>query len=157
MIRVKNVKIAESMSEETLCFTATVYENDVKIGTAKNYGCGGDTYINLDTPYSETYDEMSLEATVDELVFEIYNKKQAAKLHKKLERDCSKFVCVGRINEHEVSYHMQGFKSKLTLAEIVLLTGGLEALQSLVNRIKSEIKGDEQILNTNLEALGVRV
>lgn len=158
MITVKNVKIVDFMSEETLCFTASVYENGKRIGEAKNDGHGGCTFIYLDNPRSKTYEEMSaLEEQVDELVYEIDKQKQIAKVQKKLERDCVKAVCVGWVNEHGASYYAQGFKSKLPLADIAKRPQGLEAIQKMVDRIKTELKGDEAILNTNLEALGVNV
>lgn len=157
-ITVKNVKIAEFMSEETICFTATVYENGKKIGDAKNDGQGGSTFVYLDRPHSKTYeDEAEIEEKVDELIYAIDAEKQKAKIRKKVERDCIKHVCVGWMNEHGASYWQQGFKSKLPLAEIAKSPKGVEAIQRMVDRIKSELTGDETILNTNLEALGVTV
>jgi hypothetical protein len=35
-LSVKNVKEAKFMSQETICFTASVYFNGKKIGTAEN-------------------------------------------------------------------------------------------------------------------------
>ena len=40
-ITVKNLKVAEFASEETLCFTATVYIDGKMAFTAKNDGHGG--------------------------------------------------------------------------------------------------------------------
>ena len=40
-ITLKNLKVAEHLSEETLAFTATVYVDEKRIGTAKNDGHGG--------------------------------------------------------------------------------------------------------------------
>tara|TARA_Y100000004_G_C8870256_1_gene392989 strand:+ start:53 stop:520 length:468 start_codon:yes stop_codon:yes gene_type:complete len=40
-IQVKNVKIHMDMSEETLCFSASVYMNGKRVGTASNRGHGG--------------------------------------------------------------------------------------------------------------------
>lgn len=158
MITLKNVKIYEALSEETLCFTATVYENGKRIGTAKNEGHGGNTFVYLDNPRSKTMaEELALEDAVDEAVYAIDKAKQEAKIQKKLERDCVKSVCVGWVNEHGASYYKQGFKGNPALADIAVRKGGLEAIQRMVDRIKSEIKGDESILNTNLGALGVKL
>ena len=41
MITVKNVKIQEQLSEETLCFSATIYFRGQRVGEATNRGCGG--------------------------------------------------------------------------------------------------------------------
>ena len=40
-ITVKNVKIHHELSEETLCFSASVYFNGNRVGVAKNRGRGG--------------------------------------------------------------------------------------------------------------------
>ena len=40
-IELKNFKSYETMSEETLCFDATVYVDGKKAGTVNNRGCGG--------------------------------------------------------------------------------------------------------------------
>ena len=158
MITVKNVKIIQSMSEETLCFTATIYENGIKIGEASNRGYGGNTDIHLDDPRSKTQSEYSaLEEKVDELVYEIDKQKQMEKTQKKLDRDCIKNICVGWINEFGASYYAQGFKGSPTLAEVALKPNGLVAIQRMYDRIKSELKGDDKILNTNLKALGITV
>ena len=157
-ITVKNVKIADFMSEETICFTATVYENGKKIGDAKNDGHGGCTFIYLDRPHNKTYEEeRKLTDEVDELIYAIDAERQTAKIRKKLERDCVKYICVGVINEHGASYWRQGFKGNTPLAEIAKHPKGVEAIQRLVNRIKGEVTSDETILNTNLKALGVSV
>jgi hypothetical protein len=47
-LSVKNVKEAKFMSQETICFTASVYFNGKKIGTAENAGHGGNTMIYPD-------------------------------------------------------------------------------------------------------------
>ena len=40
-VAVKNVKIVEQMSEETMCFTATLYLDGKRVGIVSNRGCGG--------------------------------------------------------------------------------------------------------------------
>ncbi len=40
-VELKNVKINQAMSEETMCFSATVYVDGKKAGTAMNRGHGG--------------------------------------------------------------------------------------------------------------------
>ena len=41
IITVKNVKIQEQLSEESLCFSATIYFKGQRIGETTNRGCGG--------------------------------------------------------------------------------------------------------------------
>ena len=86
-IEVKNVKYMASMSEETLCYTATVYADGKKFATASNRGFGGETDIDYDHSQKAVYFaardyvatlpdavtewggyEQSLESFVDDLV-----------------------------------------------------------------------------------------
>lgn len=46
-ITIKNLKVLEELSQETLCFSASVYVNGKKVGTAENTGHGGMTDLNL--------------------------------------------------------------------------------------------------------------
>ena len=48
-IEVKNIKIAQHMSEETLAFTASLWVNGKREGSIKNAGHGGSTDIDLYT------------------------------------------------------------------------------------------------------------
>ena len=49
-IKLQAVKVVRWMSEETICFTATVIFNDQPVGTATNEGRGGCTHIHFKTP-----------------------------------------------------------------------------------------------------------
>jgi len=40
-IEIKNIKFIASMTRETHCFSASLYQDGVKIGTVKNDGHGG--------------------------------------------------------------------------------------------------------------------
>jgi hypothetical protein len=44
-IEMKNVKIAASLSEETLAFTASIYVDGKRVGDASNHGTGGMTMV----------------------------------------------------------------------------------------------------------------
>lgn len=46
-LEVRNVKVIASLSEETTCFTASVYWEGRKIGTASNRGRGGSTDVYI--------------------------------------------------------------------------------------------------------------
>ena len=50
-IKLKNLKIAKFMSEETTCFQATIYVDGKIAGTAQNDGHGGCTYCHLDPKF----------------------------------------------------------------------------------------------------------
>jgi hypothetical protein len=45
-IEVKNVQYMAANSDETLCYSATVYIDGVKAGEASNRGCGGESEIH---------------------------------------------------------------------------------------------------------------
>jgi len=44
-VSLKKVEYSARMSEETSCFSADVYVDGVKVGHAKNRGCGGETEL----------------------------------------------------------------------------------------------------------------
>lgn len=155
MIEVKNVKIYDSLSEETLCFTATVYKNGKRIGTAKNTGHGGSTDVRLD---NGDFGDTALENAVDDAVYAFDSIRQLDKIHKKIQRDSKKYICVGKIGNGGATYKGYGFQRGLDLATVALSgEEGLRSLQNLVDKVKASMKEDESILNRNLEALGVEV
>lgn len=47
MIELKNVKIAKHLSEETTAFTASVWLNGLRVGTARNDGRGGPSELQV--------------------------------------------------------------------------------------------------------------
>lgn len=84
MFTIKNCKIIQSMSEETYCFTATLYYEGKKVAHASNRGCGGPTDFDWVSPEAKAkclavasatkpeypYPQFLLEGIVDELVGE---------------------------------------------------------------------------------------
>jgi hypothetical protein len=91
-ITIKNFKHLASLSEETLCFTATVCFNGKAVGSAENHGHGGSTFIHIkDKKVADLLPSSEWERTVDELTFAELRKKEDAKLtksiKKQLERD----------------------------------------------------------------------
>jgi hypothetical protein len=49
-IELRKVKYSASLSEETAAFTAELYFDGKKVGTASNHGTGGSNHIRIDTP-----------------------------------------------------------------------------------------------------------
>ena len=47
-VELKAVKILQSLSEETICFTANIYVNGKKAGWAKNTGNGGSNHYRFE-------------------------------------------------------------------------------------------------------------
>lgn len=56
-IELKNFKSYESMSEETLCFQASLYFDGKKVGTVENRGQGGDTWPRISGEDRKRLDE----------------------------------------------------------------------------------------------------
>lgn len=52
-IELRNIKIADRQSKETIAFTATIYIGNVKVGWARNDGGGGSTTYGLDNYHDE--------------------------------------------------------------------------------------------------------
>ena len=104
-ITIKNLKVLEELSQETLCFSASVYVNGKKVGTAENTGHGGMTDLNLylrkqDGKWkhnNEQYEELkeyvpqftwdfdgepvphTVDSYIDELVWKEYERKDLLK------------------------------------------------------------------------------
>ena len=83
-VTLKALKVNKSFSEETTCFTANIYVDGKKAGTARNRGCGGPTQIDFNdrkmhdkfNAYCATLPEtkwgkVSDENFIDDLVYEM--------------------------------------------------------------------------------------
>jgi len=167
-VELKQIKFSEAMSEETNTFTANLYINGKNVGYCKNQGHGGCTDYNANEPedwktikeaeayckalpkvkYGNTEFDQSLESVIDNLLENWlearHNKKVKAKMHK-LMQTC---ILVGSPLENNYSYY--NFKRPLSSLS-------QPQLQASVNRITKQFEQGEVILNTNLEALGIKV
>lgn len=165
-IELKNIKINEEFSEETLMFKADIFINGKKVGYAYNEGRGGCTsyraydiehrpiiaeaekYCMSLPPKVIEYEkdgktltiDSDLEGYIDNLVFEYQKKQEQNKLLKK-QNKCILY----EINSNEIGYiSWKGFT-----IESILASGpkGIEAISKVVKRLQGEGK---KILNTNL-------
>ena len=181
-IELKNIKINLTFSEETTMFRADLAINGVIVGEAENDGRGGCTFYSAKSydvkkqaflpdeirqQYRNTikqaeefcsslpkekYDyglgEMelaqSLESVIDDLVTAELEKKEQKKLEKKM----LDAILWGKPNGHSYTQ----VKFKMPLSKIPLMQ-----LQGVVNKYKTELKEGEQFLNTNFEALGIKL
>lgn len=164
-IELKSVKINLTFSEETIMFKADVFVDGVKTAYAENDGRGGCTYyspyegkkellkqaeafcLSLPPIRSEEYDfeyDMNLEHFIDNLIEEELKKKEQKKLEKKMVDT----IMWGKPNGH--SYVQVKFK--IPLAKVPTAK-----LQEIVDKYKKEFKQGEEFLNTNLEALGIKL
>jgi hypothetical protein len=171
-LELKNVKINEAFSEETLMFKADLYVNGKKVAYANNDGRGGCTFYN---PYSielrpilaqaedycktlpstfHTYGsktieiKSNLEHWIDDIVYAISNKKVIEKHKKKLAKDMLKGICYGSEN----GYRILSWKG-YTLEQILNRNEGRE---HVTRKIKELVEQGETILNTNLSQLCLR-
>lgn len=166
-IELRKLSINTRMSEETVCFVADVYIEGVKAGTASNQGHGGSTsyhHLNTDTSKmliknAETFCKglppvtshgitipMDLELYIDNLVEQEDNKKAIKQFELKTQKACLKSICYGVRGKE---FRSRGWKGR-TIAEIMALPKGPEAIANLIKDIKATLKPNEEILNTNL-------
>lgn len=165
-LELKNVKINEAFSEETLMFKADLYVNGKKVAYAENDGRGGCTFyreysrelrpiIAQAEEYCKTlpskfvtYGERTIEIKsdlehwIDTLVYDISNKKVIEKQKKRLAKDMLKGICYGNDNGYKI-LSWKGY----TLEQLLNRNEGRvhirKNIQELVDR-------GETILNTNL-------
>ena len=172
-IELKNIEFSERMSEETNCFVADIYVNNKKVGYAKNDGRGGSTCYNAydgnnnilkevedyclslgiikDEEFNYEY-QMTLEHYIDNLLLKWLEKKEEKKMNKLFENS----IVFGIKNSPVYSYI--SFKSKMKFKDIVKMYGENTAkiqIQSMVDSVKTNLKENEIIFNTNLEQFGI--
>jgi|JFJP01.1.fsa_nt_gi copper chaperone CopZ len=167
-IELKRISFNERMSEETNCFSADLYIDGKKVGSCKNDGRGGCTnyggnstadydiikeaeaYCKTLPKVKSSFDnfefEQSLESVIDELLEEYLKAKEKSKVQKLMEKailwgvpDSGRYTMI---------------KYNIPLSHVANVR--LKKLQETVDAIKiKHCAGNVQILNTNLEALGI--
>jgi hypothetical protein len=170
-IEIKNIKINNSFSEETICFIADVYVNGKKTAYAKNDGHGGATWYNSyenmrDTlskaeefakslpSTTETFGgktitlESNLERMIDDVVYDFFNAKEIAKAEKKKEKLMESHIVFGVPNSDRYSYI--GFNGKPKLSDVAKTPMGKLAIENMVKRVKLQLKDGQVIFNKNL-------
>jgi len=128
-IELKNFRFYDRLSEETLCFTANIWVNGTKCGSAENRGYGGETdYHHEGTEASkelikqaEEYClklppiiwqssvsgkdlslDMNLTRYIDELVSALVKKKDDESIAKKLNKEMQKAILIGTDTQYQV-------------------------------------------------------
>ena len=91
-ITIKSFKTVKWMSEETICFTASVLIDGKVIGEASNEGHGGCTFVRFIGDARQTWDAHSslIADHVDTLADAEVNKKEVARIVAKIRRDAIK-------------------------------------------------------------------
>lgn len=178
-IELKKIQVFERMSEETNAFVADVFINGKKVGTAKNDGQGGETYLDFLYRNDESNNQLVKDAVeylktlppevsdlggtpfeikmdfplyVDLIVEQFLKDKE----NKKKEKYYTIGFVFGKPNGY--SYRYVTYKGKPTLESIKSKVGGLQFLQKEVDRIKPQMKEGEKFLNEDhLKKLGLKV
>ena len=165
-LELKNVKINEAFSEETLMFMADLFVDGKKVGYANNDGRGGCTFYNAYENQREALREAeafaltlpstitefggkdfefkaSLESWIDDAVHKIYNDKAQAKAEKKMQKLMETQVVWGIPNGN--TYKHLGFKHDIKLGVL-----SSASVKSLVDAVKSRMLPNEEIFNKNI-------
>lgn len=175
-IELKKLSINERASEETTMFIADLYIDDVKAGYAKNDGGGGCTrYDGYDSngrtlinkaeayclklspvlvPAGDGMEEFSIPMNLEHFIDEIvdkeankkFNEKEKKRFAKKFAKDCITGICYGS----DKGYYIR--KWKISIEELLKTEKGVAAIKRVIAEIKSELKPDHRILNTNIPA-----
>ncbi len=166
-ITLKNLKIAEHMSEETTAFTADLIVDGVNVGSAKNGGHGGSTdyranegkrellkkaeeFCKTLPPLTGNFGsiDMNLEHFIDELVYQELLARDEKNRKRLIEKQMETSIMWGIPNDSR--YVQVKFKTPLSQIPII-------HLQGYIDTYKKELKKGEVFLNTNLEKLGVKL
>ena len=162
-IQLKNVKINDSFSEETICFKADVFVNGKKIAYAENEGRGGCTFISAypekRTELAEVekyckslpkrvYDFGEFDNDLESVVDDLLNEKIKEKEQKKIDKLCLTSIVYGVPGG--ISYSYIGFKGKPKLEDLKKTAQGQKSLDNLVNKVKSGLEKGQVIFNTNI-------
>lgn len=163
-IELKNIKTNLTFSEETTMFKADLYIDNTLEGYASNEGHGGPTCIyktpngnwdkihaamefckGLPPVKSEYFPEgleMDLEMYLDTIIEKEVEKKEIARIAKKLEKDLLKGICYGT----NTSYTLLSWKGH-TMASLLSNSQGKAMVEKKVAELRAN---NETILNPNL-------
>lgn len=119
-ITIKNLKYLPSLSEETLCFTATVCFNGKAVGSAENHGHGGSTFVFIkNKKVADLLESNEWERVVDELTFAELNKKETVKLERSVKKQLERDIIFTRKGKDFEGKHFL-FKKGNTTPELAL-------------------------------------
>ncbi|HLZ88098.1 MAG TPA: hypothetical protein VKQ52_12675 [Puia sp.] len=172
-IQLKNVRVNEGLSRESLAFTATLYINGLRVGRITNDGNGGETnYEPLDSRGasiikeavkwvgsfapklgSDDVDNRDLEPDRSKFGFHLedaatgwWNGREAARFHKKAEKAMENGILFGVPGQ---AYRVMKYRQ--SIATIIELKKGVEQLkQDIHTKVMPLLNESEKILNTNI-------
>ena len=158
-VSLKNVKFFPTLSEDSNCFTATVYFDGKKVGECENRGYGGST----DCRFTSREKEVEVEAYCKSLPKVVYGQHTfdnnlefvldkcfenwiSEREGKRMQKDFDKGICYGTPSRYYVSSFQVGGK-RISIPDLLKRGDGLGLLRSSCEKLRSE---GHVILNTNL-------
>lgn len=169
-IELKNIQHSEALSEETYAFSASLYINDIKAGTASNRGHGGSTdydalndrgrqLIREAEDYCKTLPpekfksgereytiDSNLENYIDNLLTKHLQQKDLQKFRSQADRAMEKSILVGIPNH---SFRTLTFK--MPIGMLLVHPNGPNILRDVIaTKVIPNLKEGEQVLNTNI-------
>lgn len=169
-IELKNIHFSEQLSEETNAFSANVYIEGVKVGTASNRGHGGPTTYLADDERgrkliadaevycrslppekfisgNETYElKMDLEGYIDNLIDKYLQEKELQKFQRKLEKAMVTGIVAGIPNK---SFEVWQFK--VPIGQLLQHSKGCDIVKNvIIENIIPVLTEGKIIMNTNI-------
>lgn len=158
-IELRSIHFSERLSEETNAFHANLYIDGVMVGTVKNDGHGGDTFVRPIPDKSSLIQKArafclllpetpSLEEYADTLLVTWLKRKDVNKLLKKLEKLCvNHLVIVNPIGLEDFKQGKADLVYGMVKFKVPLMDIPKEKLLAEVNRLKSKLKPGEIFYN----------
>jgi hypothetical protein len=117
-ITLKHFAHQARLSEETLCFTATVCLDGKPAGFAFNRGCGGETIVNItDLEQRKLHPDTEWSHLIDALTYKALERKENARLYKTIEKQLARDIIFTRKGEEFKGRHFI-FKKGNTTPEL---------------------------------------
>jgi hypothetical protein len=117
-ITIKNFAHQARLSEETLCFTATVCIDGKPAGFAFNRGCGGETIVNItDLEQRKLHDDEKWSELIDALTYKALERKENARIYKSIEKKLARDIIFTRKGDEFKGRHFV-FKKGNTTPEL---------------------------------------
>ncbi len=168
LIELRHLTIHTRMSEETTAFSASLYVNGKKIGTAENTGKGGATIIQADSHHfwkvigeAEAYCkslppiiyegealQVDLELYLNNIVFDFALQKENKRFERKKSSDQFTGIIYGTDTSYKRVTFSDGAGNKIPIDTIV--KNNPSYLSEQVKAVNKKLKDGERILNTNI-------
>lgn len=158
-VTLKNVKFFSSLSEETNCFTATVYFDGKKIGDCRNDGRGGSTHLYFSDRGKEaevisycnslppvSFGDFSLDSSLELILDGCFSEWLSKREGQRLEKDFEKGICYGTPERYYISSFTIG-KKKVSISDVLRSKDGLKVLRGACEKLKAQ---GHVVLNNNL-------